>query len=104
MASYGADKAIALLKLIRNEAGVTLPPMGMVYRRSQLEKRRTKTMPGYGFEEHWTDEGANYDGTQCEECKRYRVLLYEKAKRRICEKCNWDQDTHDYAEDHDRIG
>jgi hypothetical protein len=56
------------------------------------------------FDPHWRDEGANYDGTCCENCGRERVLLYEIAKRRICEKCNWDQDSHDYAYDHERIG
>jgi ribosomal protein L37AE/L43A len=53
--------------------------------------------------EHWSHKGSNYDGTDCENCKRERVLIYENG-RRICEKCNWDQDSGDYAVHHERIG
>lgn len=52
---------------------------------------------------HWSHRGADYDGTDCENCGRQRVLIYAN-KRRICEKCNWDQVSHDYAADHERIG
>ncbi len=53
--------------------------------------------------EHWSHQGADYDGTDCKNCGRLRVLAYENG-RRICEKCNWDQDGSDYASDHERIG
>lgn len=54
--------------------------------------------------EHWSHQGADYAGVDCKNCGRSRVLNYAEAKRLICEKCNWDQDTNDYAVDHERIG
>ncbi|WP_374553185.1 hypothetical protein [Sphingobium yanoikuyae] len=54
--------------------------------------------------DHWSRQGADYDGTDCKNCGRCRVLHYEEVNRRICEKCNWDQDSGDYAHDHERIG
>lgn len=54
--------------------------------------------------EHWSRKlFSEYDGSDCENCGRQRVLMYAN-KRRICEKCNWDQVSHDYAADHERIG
>lgn len=53
--------------------------------------------------EHWSHGGADYDGNDCENCGRNRVLLYDNG-RRICEKCNWDQVLDEYAFDHQRIG
>lgn len=53
--------------------------------------------------DHWSKQGADYDGSECRNCGRVRVLKYDNG-RRICEKCNWDQATDDYALDHDRIG
>lgn len=55
-------------------------------------------------EDHWSHAGADYDGTDCKNCGRCRVLHYEEVNRHICEKCNWDQDAGDYAHDHKRIG
>ncbi len=57
----------------------------------------------YDEPEHWSHQGSDYDGTDCENCGRERVLLYIND-RRICEKCNWDQVLHEYAVDHQRIG
>lgn len=51
----------------------------------------------------WAARGADYDGTACSHCSRQRVLRYDNG-RRICEKCNWDQASGDYASDHERIG
>lgn len=59
--------------------------------------------PGLDDPEHWSHQGADYDGTTCENCGRPRVLLYANG-RRICEKCNWDQDAHDYPSDHEPVG
>lgn len=53
--------------------------------------------------EHWSHQGADYAGYECENCGRQRVLAYANG-RHICEKCNWDQIAHDYASDHERIG
>lgn len=53
--------------------------------------------------EHWSHVlYCEYDG-DCLNCGRERVLKYTNG-RRICEKCNWDQDSNDYAMDHNRIG
>lgn len=46
----------------------------------------------------WRD--GNYTGADCENCGRERVMLCtdpKGAERRVCEKCMWDQDRHDYA-------
>lgn len=53
---------------------------------------------------HWSQAYAEYDGTACSNCKRYRVLHYPAVGRRVCEKCNWDNSTGDWAYDHERIG
>jgi hypothetical protein len=53
---------------------------------------------------HWSHLGAEYDGTECANCGRSRVLIYTEVCRRICEKCNWDQDLEQYPFDHNRIG
>lgn len=53
---------------------------------------------------HWSHLGAEYDGTECANCGRLRVLIYTEVCRRICEKCNWDQDLEQYPLDHNRIG
>jgi hypothetical protein len=53
---------------------------------------------------HWSNQGADYNGDDCKNCGRMRVLHYDQVDRRICEKCNWDQDRNDYAEDHRQIG
>lgn len=55
------------------------------------------------IDQHWSKQGAEYDGTDCENCGRERVLRYDNG-RRICEKCNWDQEFHGYATDHEIIG
>lgn len=60
-------------------------------------------LPHVDDPEHWSHQGADYDGTDCANCGRQRVLLYANG-RRICEKCNWDQEQADYAADHARIG
>ena len=52
---------------------------------------------------HWSHQGSNYNGQECPNCSRQRVLLYANG-RRICEKCNWDLDASDYADDHEGIG
>lgn len=54
--------------------------------------------------EHWSHQGADYNGQDCKNCGRERVLFYEPVNRRICEKCNWDQDADEYATDHHAIG
>lgn len=66
-------------------------------------RRRSRAM-GTDDPNHWSRQGANYNGDDCANCGRQRVLLYEPVARRICEKCNWDQDANDYAVDHERIG
>ena len=42
-----------------------------------------------------------YEGT-CENCGRARVELCRNGKL-ICEKCHWDQDTHQYDGTHREI-
>ncbi len=44
--------------------------------------------------EQWQGD---YDGTECPNCSRQRMLLCVNGKRR-CEKCNWDPDTKNYSE------
>jgi len=39
MASYGADKSLRLLEAMRAEAQTQMPPLGIIYRRSQLAKQ-----------------------------------------------------------------
>jgi hypothetical protein len=39
----------------------------------------------------------DYDGTDCPNCGRARMLLCVNSKR-CCEKCNWDPDTKNYSE------
>jgi ribosomal protein L37AE/L43A len=39
----------------------------------------------------------DYDGTDCPNCKRLRMMKCTNGKRR-CEKCNWDPDAGDYSE------
>ena len=36
-----------------------------------------------------------YTTKECTKCHRLRVELYENGER-ICEKCNWNQDTNEY--------
>lgn len=54
----------------------------------------------YDAPDYWSRQGADYTGDDCKNCARQRVLLYAEAGRRVCEKCNWDQDRGDYAYDH----
>lgn len=39
----------------------------------------------------------DYDGTDCPNCGRMRMLKCNNEKRR-CEKCNWDPDAKAYSE------
>ena len=50
-------------------------------------------------EGYWSRGCADYDGTDCANCGRERVEKYSNG-RRVCEKCNWDQEAQDYAYDH----
>jgi ribosomal protein L37AE/L43A len=43
------------------------------------------------------DWNGDYDGTDCPNCGRLRMLKCSNGKRR-CEKCNWDPDAGDYSE------
>lgn len=40
---------------------------------------------------------ADYDGTDCPNCGRARMMLCTNGKRR-CEKCNWDPEEKTYSE------
>lgn len=39
----------------------------------------------------------DYDGTDCPNCGRQRMLLCTNGKRR-CEKCNWDPEANTYSD------
>lgn len=39
----------------------------------------------------------NYTGNGCEKCGRNRVMNCQNGKK-ICEKCGWDQNAHEYSE------
>lgn len=39
----------------------------------------------------------DYDGTECPNCHRLRMLRCANGKRR-CEKCNWDPDAGQYSD------
>lgn len=42
------------------------------------------------------DWAGDYDGTNCPNCTRLRMMKCSNGKRR-CEKCNWDPDINDYS-------
>ena len=46
MASYGADKSLRLLEAMRAETQTQMPPLGMIYRRSQLNKQPAPSSGG----------------------------------------------------------
>src|SRR5690606_5340743 len=59
---------------------------------------------GWSAARMWTDhdwyENGDYDGTDCSHCGRERVMVCDApdgSKRRVCEKCGWDQAAEDYA-------
>jgi len=55
-------------------------------------------MDSYAEDEKYIAEwAADYDGTDCPNCGRERMMLCSNDKRR-CEKCNWDPDTKSYSE------
>lgn len=43
------------------------------------------------------DWAGDYDGTECPNCGRLRMMLCANGKRR-CEKCNFDPDAGEYSE------
>lgn len=47
--------------------------------------------------EEWADWQGDYDGTDCPNCNRERMMKCSNGKRR-CEKCNWDPDAGDFSE------
>lgn len=44
------------------------------------------------------DELIGYTGEPCTHCGRMRVEEY-KSGTKVCEKCNWNQDTNNYVDD-----
>ncbi len=54
---------------------------------------------GWSGDSPWYENG-DYDGTQCERCNRTRVMLCDAPdgrQHRVCEKCSWDQEAHEFA-------
>lgn len=56
------------------------------------------------FDDSWAEDeayrrawGGHYDGTDCSNCGRQRMMKCANGKRR-CEKCNWDPEAKDYSE------
>ncbi len=49
----------------------------------------------------YTPTSKGYTGENCnnKDCGRNRVIPYANGKR-ICEKCHWDQDAHEYDGTH----
>lgn len=45
----------------------------------------------------WEGWRGDYDGMECPNCKRPRMLLCNNGKRR-CEKCNWDPDANGWSD------
>lgn len=53
---------------------------------------------GFDEEEKRQSEwDGDYDGTQCPNCHRQRMMLCNNGERR-CEKCNWDPDKDEYSD------
>jgi|HubBroStandDraft_3_1064219.scaffolds.fasta_scaffold132191_2 hypothetical protein len=46
------------------------------------------------YRDQWSGD---YDGIECPNCRRLRMVKCTNGKRR-CEKCNWDPDTGEYSE------
>lgn len=47
--------------------------------------------------EKWLGWQGDYDGTECPNCHRLRMMKCANGKRR-CEKCNWDPEAGTYAD------